>query len=393
MYDFDKVIERRRTGCVKYDVPAPADNPDLIPMWVADMDFEVLPEIKDALKQRVDHGIFGYSFPTEDYYNSVVGWIDRRHNWKIEKDWIVPMPGVVPALRICVQALTNPGDSVMIFKPVYYPFDKAVVESGRRLVEVPLKFEEGQYHLDLEAAEKAAKENDVKMIIFCSPHNPIGRVWTKEELQALGRFCLDHDIMLVSDEIHMDFTRNGHVHYPILDVMPELAQSCVVCTAPSKTFNLAALQTSNIITPNPKFKEKLQKQMSDNGVSSPNVLGLAACQAAYEHGDQWVDELNAYLSGNVDYLSEWLKEHLPEARVVNPEGLYLIWVDFNCLGLEPKELEKFMLEEAGLWLDEGYIFGQGGEGFERFNVACPRATLKKALDQLEQALTKRGFIK
>lgn len=386
MYDFDKVIDRRHTNSMKYDREIDVKDPRLIPMWVADMDFETLPEVKEALLKRAEHGIFGYAAPTEAYYQAVIHWMQTRHDLQIKKDWIIATPGVVTALRLGVQSYTQKGDHVMIMKPVYYPFDKSIKDSGRVIVECPLCFDGEHYSCDFELFEKNMIDNDVKLFILCNPHNPIGKVWTRDELYQIGTICQKHHVKVISDEIHMDFVYKGYEHVSFYNVDPSFKDFTMICTAPSKTFNLAALQTSNIIIADEEMRKAFIKTKLVCGVNDPNIFGLDACEAAYTYGAKWVDELVDYLQGNIDYMKDYFATHLPELKVISPEGLYLIWVDMRALHMSNQELEKFMLEKAHLWLDEGYIFGTGGDGFERFNIACPRSTLKKALEQLDAAI-------
>ncbi len=385
MYNFDQVINRRNTNSSKYDGEKAKDL-RMIPMWVADMDFETLPEVKEALMKRAQHGIFGYASPTESYYQAVINWMKKRHDLTIEKDWIVTTPGVVTALKLAVQALTQENDKIMIMKPVYYPFDFSIQLNHREVVECPLCFDGKKYTCDFDLFEKLIVENDVKMFILCNPHNPIGRVYTKEELLQIGNICKKHHVYVVSDEIHMDFVYGQHQHIAFYNVDESFKDFTIICTAPSKTFNLAALQTSNIIIANKEIRDKYLAVKSADGVNDPNIFGLDACEAAYTYGHQWIDELLDYLQGNIDYMTQFFKESLPQIKVIQPEGLYLVWVDMRALGMHKDELEDFMLNKAYLWLDEGYIFGTGGEGFERFNVACPRSVLKQALEQLEKAV-------
>lgn len=385
MYNFDKVIERRQTNSVKYDGENMQDS-QMIPMWVADMDFETLPEVKEALLKRAEHGVFGYASPSEDYYQAVIQWMKTRHQFQIEKEWIVPIPGVVVALKIAVRALTKPNDSIMIMKPVYYPFDASINLNHRQIVECPLQLENDHYICDFELFEKQIQNHHVKMFILCNPHNPIGKVWSQDELYQIGMICQKHHVYVVSDEIHMDFVYQGKQHIPFYNVDKSFQDFTIICTAPSKTFNLAALQTSNIVIANDKMREAFINEKMVSGLSDPNIFGLEACTAAYTYGQKWVDELVTYLQGNIDYMIQFFQEKLPDIKVIKPEGLYLVWVDMRALHMTHQQLETFMLNEAHLWLDEGYIFGTGGEGFERFNVACPRSILKQALKQLEEAI-------
>lgn len=385
MYNFDKVINRRQTNSIKYDREK-AQDPQIIPMWVADMDFETLPEVKEVLKKRAEHGVFGYAAPTPAYYQSVINWMKNRHQFDVKKEWIVPTPGIVAALKLAVRAYTKPEDKVMIMKPVYYPFDASIITNGREVVECPLVFEDDHYICDFELFEKQIINNNVKLFILCNPHNPIGKVWTQDELYKIGTICQKHHVYVVSDEIHMDFVYEGYKHVPFYNVNQSFQEFTMICTAPSKTFNLAALQTSNIIIANEQMREAFVKEKNSSGLSDPNIFGLDACEAAYTYGSQWVDELVDYLFGNIDYMISFFQERLPEIKVIAPQGLYLVWVDMRSLKMTHEELEEFMLKKAHLWLDEGYIFGTGGAGFERFNVACPRSVLKQALEQLESAI-------
>lgn len=387
MYDFDKVIERKGTNSSKYELNH-QDDKDLIPMWVADMDFETLPEIKEALIKRAEHGIFGYAMVTDAYYETVIAWMKRRHRFDIEQDWIVTTPGVVTALKVSVRAFTKKNDAVMIMKPVYYPFDFSIELNQRKIVECPLDYDGNEYTCNFELFERNIIENNVKMFVLCNPHNPIGKVWSYEELLQIGQLCKKHHVIVISDEIHMDFIYQGCQHIPFYNVDESFKEFTVICSAPSKTFNLAALHTSNIIIANKELRELFVAEKLASGIGDPNIFGLDACQAAYTFGDKWVDELIDYLQGNIDFMIKFFNERLPKVKVVKPQGLYLIWVDMRALGLNKDELEELMLKSAHLYLDEGYIFGTGGEGFERFNVACPRSVLEKALLQLENALNK-----
>lgn len=385
MYNFDKVIERRKTNSKKYD-GVKAKNPKIIPMWVADMDFETLPEIKEVLIKRAQHGIFGYADITDSYYDAVINWMKNRHNFLIKKDWIVTTTGVVTALKLAVRAYTKKNENVMILKPVYYPFDLAIELNKRNIVECPLILKDNSYNCDYDLFEQCIVKNNVKLFILCNPHNPIGKVWKREDLYKMGMICKKHHVIIISDEIHMDFVYNGHKHYPLYNVDKSFKDFSIICTAPSKTFNLAALQTSNIIIANENLRKKFVEEKTKSGVTNPNIFGLDACETAYTYGATWVDELLKYLANNIKYMKEFFNKYLPEFTIIDPEGLYLVWVDFRSLHMNDEELENFMLNKANLWLDEGYIFGTGGSGFERFNIACPRSTLKKALEQLRNAV-------
>ncbi len=386
-YDFDRVIDRRNTDSIKFDFAEAFGLPaDALPMWVADMDFPAPEPVLQAARAAVDHGIFGYTGVRQDYYDAVTGWFERRFGWKTEKDWIVYTPGVVFALSMAIRALTASGDAVLIQPPVYRPFFQMVEKNGRRIVESPLIYENGSYSMDYDGFERAITENDVKMYISCSPHNPVGRVWKREELQTVGEICRRHGVLVVSDEIHCDFTWPDHPHTPFIMAAPELADRTIVCTAPSKTFNLAGLQVSNLFIPNKEIRDKVQAEIDNNGWSGLNNVGLAACKAAYNEGAEWLDALKDYLRGNVVFMRDYLRENLPTLKLIEPEGTYLAWVDCSALGLSPAGLHDLIANRARLWLDDGNIFGRQGEQFQRFVLACPRATLREGLDRLARAV-------
>ena len=386
-YDFDELIDRRNTGCLKYDFAAQRGKPaDILPLWVADMDFRTPPCVTDALTQKCRHGIFGYSESGEEYYRALENWLLTRFGWQIRPEWVVKAPGVVFAICAAIRALTREGDAILIQQPVYYPFSESVVTNGRRLVVNELVYADGRYTIDFADFEAKLTENSVKLFVLCSPHNPVGRVWTRDELLRLGDICLKHGVTVVSDEIHADFVFPGHRHLVFSSLKPEFERIAVTCTAPTKTFNLAGLQVSNILIPDPGIRRKILREIRGAGYSQLNVMGLAACRAAYEGGAQWLAQLGEYLCGNLGYLRGFLREKLPQVRLVEPEGTYLVWLDFRALGLSDRELDDLIVNRAKLWLDAGPVFGAGGEGFQRINIACPRATLRQALTQLEQAL-------
>lgn len=385
--NFDEQIERRNTNSLKYDFAVHRGKPeDILPLWVADMDFKVAQPILDAIIKRTEHGIFGYSEVQEEYFEAVKNWMKKRHDWTVERRWLVKTPGVVFALAMAVKAFTKPGDGVMIQQPVYYPFSEVIEDNDRKIVDNTLVLgADGVYRMDLEDFEKKAIENQVKLYFLCNPHNPVGRVFHREELEQLGEICLRHHILVVSDEIHQDFVYNGK-HQVFANLSEELKNITITCTAPSKTFNVAGLQVSNIFIPNGELRGRFKKQVAAAGYSQLNTLGLTACEAAYRYGEEWHDELMEYLKGNLAYVREYLKENLPGIKLIEPEGTYLIWLDFRELLLTEEEREDLIVKKAGLWLDSGAIFGAAGEGFERINIACPRATLTLALDKLKNAL-------
>lgn len=385
--NFNIVVNRKNTNCLKYDFAVRRGRPEnVLPLWVADMDFKVAPEITQAIEKRVAHGIFGYSEVKEEYFEAVAAWMEQKHGWHVKEDWLVKTPGVVFALAMAVQAFTEPGDAVIIQQPVYYPFSEVIADNGRRIVDNTLELkEDGKYHINFEDFEQKVKGNHVKLFLLCSPHNPVGRVWTKEELKKIAAICRKYDVIVVSDEIHEDFVFNGK-HQVFADLSEDAKNRTITCTAPSKTFNLAGLQVSNIWIANPKLREKFKKQIAAAGYSQLNTLGLTACEAAYRYGGEWHAELLGYLKSNLNFLREFLQTRLPEVKLIEPEGTYLVWLDFGSLGLTEEQREELLTKKAGIWLDSGAIFGAAGEGFERINIACPRSILKDALERIERAV-------
>lgn len=387
-YDFDKVTERKNTNSLKYDFARErGKKEELLPMWVADMDFPTPPEVSEALINAARHGIFGYSEVKEDYFNVLHKWFLSHYRWNIDRKWLVKTPGVVFAISMAVRSLTSEGDSVLIQRPVYYPFSEAILSNNRNLVNNPLLYENGAYRIDFDDFERKIIEYKVKLFILCNPHNPVGRVFTREELTRLGDICVKHDVLVVSDEIHADFIHPGHEHLVFASLKEDYGERTVTCTAPSKSFNLAGLQVSNIFIQNPAIRRKYREEIIKAGYSQLNTLGLIACKAAYEFGEEWLKELEAYIYENLLTARAFIEKEIPELKVIDTEGTYLLWVDFNSLGLETEDLEKFITDKAGLWLDGGTMFGPEGKGFQRFNVACPREILLKALNQLKDAVS------
>lgn len=396
-YNFDKIINRKGTNCLKYDYAVERGKPaDVLPLWVADMDFTVSEEITKSLHAAVDHGIYGYTQPKDAYYNAITNWMEKNHNWKTKREWIMKTPGVVFALGAAVKAFTKPGDAVLIQNPVYYPFTNIIRDNDRRVIDNTLVYEKrvtegkSQYSIDYEDFERKIVQEHIKLFILCNPHNPVGRVWNREELQQLGEICLRHHVIVVSDEIHNDFVYPGFEHTVFANVDPRFTEFTVTCTAPSKTFNLAGLQISNIFISNETLREAFQKEIDKTGYDEPNALGAVACEAAYRGGQEWLDQLRAYLLENLNFLRAYLQEKLPQIHLVEPEGTYLVWLDCSELGISGKELDQFIVEKAGLWLDGGAMFGPSGADFQRVNIACPRATLELALDKLKAAVDNLG---
>ena len=358
---------------------------DLIPLWIADMDFSVPPEVVEALKERAAHPIYGYTVPTEGYYNGLINWMDRRHGWSgIEKDWILYTPGVVAGFTIAIQAYSQPGDKVVIQPPVYHPFKNNILGTGRQIVENPLKIVDGYYEMDFEDLAEKIDER-TKMVLLCSPHNPVGRVFKRDELEKLVEICEEKDILIISDEIHNDLILGEIKHTPTAIISEGAMNRTVTLVAPSKTFNLAGLTNANAIIPNKKLREAFKGQAS-KGTGHRNIFGMVAQDAAYNKGEAWLEELLTYLRGNLKYLEEFLAEKIPGLKLYPLEGTYLAWVDCTSLGMNLEELNEFMLKKAKLWLNDGSMFGTGGSMFMRINLASPRSQLKKALENLEKAV-------
>ncbi len=387
MYDFDQIIERRGTGCEKYDFALENGKPEgLLPLWVADMDFCVPQEVKDSLHSVVEHGIFGYTEAKGSYYKAAAGWLEKHFGWRPMQEWLVRTPGVVFAIAAAIRAFTSEGESVLIQQPVYYPFAGMVRKNKRNLVVSPLVYTEGRYQMDFEDFEQKIIRNQVKLFVLCSPHNPVGRVWSREELKRVGDICLRHHVLVVSDEIHCDFTYPGYTHTIFASLGKDFADNSIICTAPSKTFNLAGLQASNIWIADANIRRAFADEVEKCGYFSLNLMAIAACEAAYRYGEQWLNELKTYLKENLDFVREYLRTQLPQIHLVEPEGTYLVWLNCKGLGLTSEELDQFIVEKAGLWLDGGTMFGSGGEQFQRLNIACPRSVLKQAFDQLKSAV-------
>lgn len=387
-FNLDKITDRGNTNSVKWNFNKEMLGvEDVLPMWVADMDFPVPEAVTKAIIKRAEHPIYGYSSPDDRYYNAIINWMKRRHDWDIKREWIVFTPGIVPAINWMIQTYSKPGDKIILQQPVYYPFANAVKNNGREIINNPLKYVDGQYYMDFEDLEKKI-DSRVRMLILCSPHNPVGRVWTSEELQRLGEICIKNNILIVSDEIHSDLIYKGHKHTPFASISDEFQQNCIVCNAPSKTFNIAGLQASNIIIPNNKLREKFIITLENNSIMAPNTFAIVALQAAYDEGEEWLDNVVDYIQDNFAYLNKFIQERMPGVKVVKPEGTYLVWMDFRYLGMNTAELKDFMLNKAKVGFDEGYIFGPGGEGFERINIACPRGILKEGLERIEKAIGK-----
>ncbi len=385
-YNFDEIIDRRSSDSIKWATGLVFGSDEATPMWVADMDFRVPEPVVEALVQRANHGIFGYVTRPASFYQAISGWWSRRHGWAIEKPWIVTTTRVVPGLGLAILAFTNPGDKVIVQPPVYPPFLEIVTNNGRQLAFNPLKTDGHRYRMDFDDLERLAGDSRARMLILCSPHNPVGRVWTREELLQLGEICLRHHVLIVSDEIHCDLVFPGHSHLPIASLSPELARSTITLTAPTKTFNIAGLDAAYAIIPDPTLRDRFCNQVNALHLSGSNTFGAIGLETAYNQGEEWLDQLLQYLECNLDTLEQFFTERIPRIKAYRPEGTYLVWLDCASLGLQPAELKKFMVQQAKLGLNDGVPFGPGGPGFMRMNVACPRATLEQALAQLETAV-------
>ena len=392
-YDFDRCIERVDSFSLKWSKNSlkrffGKDDDDLLPLWVADMDFECPRPVIEAVKKEAEEGVYGYNWHiTPTYLDAVTGWMDRRHQWKVDPKWIVYSPGIVPAINIIVQTFSNIGDKVIIQPPVYSPFFSTVTNNGRQPLLNQLIYENQRYSFDFEDFERKAKDPRTKMFILCNPHNPVGRVWSKEDLKKLGDICLENDILIISDEIHNDLILPGKSHILFSTISEELERKTIVCTAPSKTFNMAGLQVSNIIIPNEKMRESFRHTISyKNGISVPNSFGIVAMVAAYNEGEEWLEQVLRYIDLNFQFLKEFVHNKLPEVKYVEPEGTYLGWLDFNSLGLNDEELKNLILNKANVALEGGNIFGLGGEGFQRINVACPKVLLEEGMKRIKKVV-------
>ncbi len=385
--DFDRVINRYDTNCLKYDFAVQRGKPEgVLPLWVADMDFMTSSYVQEAIIKQAEHGIFGYSEVRERYFEVLKGWMKRHHDWEIKSEWLVKTPGIVFALAMAVKAFTNEGDAVLLQLPVYYPFSEVIEDNRRKLVSNTLKQDENEkYYIDFEDFEDKIVKEKIKLFFLCNPHNPVGRVFTKEELTRIGDICVKHHVIVVSDEIHADFVFKGK-HIVFADIKEEYKEISITCTSPSKTFNLAGFQISNIFIPNPEIRKKFEKEVAAAGYSQLGIMGLVACEAAYRDGEEWYNAMFEYVKANIEYTKEFFETRLPKIKMTDLEGTYLVWLDFRELGLTNEQLEKLIIKKAGLWLDSGAIFGESGLGFQRINVACPRSILKEALERIENAV-------
>ena len=385
-YNFDEVIERRGTDSVKWDgVENVWGRKDLLPMWVADMDFRTPPFVMDALRRRLDHEVLGYTFACEEWYTSICSWLHKRHQWDVTRDMLTFVPGIVRGQAFALQCFTKPGDKVMVMTPVYHPFFLVTERLGREVVYSPLDLYDGHYHIDFERFSKDIR--GCRLLILCNPHNPGGRVWTKEELSQIADICYESGTLVISDEIHADLTLPPYKHPTFALISEKARMNSLVFMSPSKAFNMPGLASSYAIIENDELRHQFQVYMEASEFSEGHLFAYLSVAAAYSHGTEWLDQVIAYIKGNIDFTESYLKERIPAIRMIRPQASYLIFLDCRELGLNQEELNRLFVEDAHLALNEGTTFGKEGEGFMRLNVACPRATLEKALRQLEQAVT------
>ena len=384
-FNFDQIIDRRGTYSLKWDfLQEKVGDEEIIPLWVADMDFLSPPSVIEALRKRAAHGIYGYTGLPDSYYQSIIFWMKKRFSWPIEKEWIIFTPGVIPALHLAVQAFTQPGDKVIIQPPVYRPFRLAVENNGRRLIQNTLVNQDGYYRMDLESLASQI-DDQTRLLILCSPHNPVSRVWRAEELKELINLCFNRGIIIISDEIHADLIMPGFTHLPTSQISSEAAEITVTCTAPNKTFNIAGLEMGNAIIPNHRLRARFQQALLKAGLFLANTFGVVATEVAYREGEKWLTAVINYIHQNYLFLQEYFGHYLPEIKITPLEGTYLAWLDFRAFHLSDKELQEKLLRKAKVWLDEGPKFGQGGQGFQRLNLACPRGLLEEALERIVKA--------
>lgn len=384
-FDFDSIVERRGTNSFKWDFYKDIfGSEELLPMWVADMDFLAPKKVEEAITKRVEHGVFGYTRNGESYYRSIINWVKKRHGWSIKKEWILSLPGVVPTLSTAILSYTKPGDKILVQTPVYHPFFTVIGGNERVKVENPLIKGKDGYEIDFKDLEEKLK--GVKMMILCNPHNPVGRVFRKDELIKIGELCKKNNVIIASDEIHSDIIYKGHKHTPIASISKELEDITITCIAASKTFNVAGLYASCAIIPNDCLRERFNKKAEALGIGSSNLLGGLALEASYTYGEEWLDELIEYLEENRDYLLDFLAKRIPKIKAVKSEGTYLIWLDCRGLNMDSEELKRFIIHDAKVGLNDGASFGTGGEGFMRLNIGCPRKLLNEGLERIERAV-------
>lgn len=387
-YNFDQIVDRKGTNALKTDALKPRyGNADLIPLWVADMDFLSPPAIGEAIIERAKHGVFGYTCPSQSYYDAIINWVDRRHDWKIEQEWISFIPGIVKGIAFVLDCFTTKEQKVIIQPPVYHPFRIIPTLHHREIVNNQLILEAGQYKIDFDGLKKAI-DTSCRVLILCNPHNPGGRVWSRQELIDIAEICYDNNILVISDEIHSDLAFGSHKHIPFASVSEKAAQNSITFMAPSKTFNIAGIVSSFSIIPNKELRDKFHTYLESSELNDGHIFAYLALEAAYNHGGEWLDEVKEYIWGNITFVDNYLKENIPQIKAIIPEASFLIWLDCSQLGLSQKELVSLFINDAKLALNDGVMFGGGGEGFMRMNVGTARSVLAKALDNLKKAITK-----
>lgn len=388
-YNFDHVIERRGTACQKWDnLGKVFGDPDILALWKADMDFKAPPEVIERLKKRLDHGIFGYPNRPDDFYDAIISWMSRRHGWNIKKEWICHSPGVTPSLVFSMLAMTRPGDRVVIQSPIYAPFYHIIEENGRRITDNPLVLDNGRFFMNLDDL-KAKLNSRVKMLFLCNPHNPSGRVWQKRELEEIAEICLKNNITIVSDDVHSDIVYEGNKHIPIANISRDIEERTITSFSPSKTFNLAGFRSAVVVIPNKDLRDRYNDLISGMHLAGVTVFGAEAIAAAYSTGEEWLEELIEYLSGNLRFVEEFLRENIPAIKLIKPEGTYVPLIDFRELGLSSEELQKFLVHKAGVGMNNGAEFGKVTEGFARMTIAAPRSTITEGLNRIKTAIENR----
>lgn len=388
MYNFDKITERRGTNCIKWDSDFVTEQ--VTPMWIADMDFEVAPAILRRLRERVEHGVFGYQFLSEEYYTAIIDWMKRRHQLEVKREWISYVPNVVLGLTLAIRTVSDPGDELIICTPVYGPFYRSILDTGRVVVESPMKNENGYYTIDFEDFERKITKK-TKAMILCNPHNPVGRVWRKEELERIADICIRHNLYIISDDIHSELVTREHPHTFMCTISEEVRERCITFTSPSKAFNLASVHVANCFISNPELRERFQHISEKSHATENNAFAEAALRGAYEESADWLDELNVYIEENFDYIVNYIQKEIPQITIYKPEGTYLLWLDFRRLLLSDDKIHDFLLEECQLAVNDGTFFGQEGKGFVRMNAACPRCLIREVLERLKEKLCACGL--
>ncbi len=387
-YNFDELIERENTNSLKFDWRDKYfGTRNVYPMWVADMDFKAPPAVIEAMKKRLEHEVLGYSFLPENFSHAAVQWMKKRHGWEIKPEWVTYSPGVVPSLNMAVTSLTKPGDKVIVQTPVYYPFFQAVKNNQRIITDNPLELSDGRYRMN-PGDLKHKTDRQTRMLLLCSPHNPAGNVWTRDELLDITKICLQNNVLIVSDEIHSDIVFKPNKHVPTASLSEEIADKTVTLMSPTKSFNIAGLMTSIAIIPNKSLRTKFNRTLNNLHMSHGHIFGGIALEAAYSHGEDWLEEMIEYVETNIDFLEKYIKKNIPQIKVIHPEATYLVWLDFRNLPLSTDKIHDFVIKKAGLGLSDGAIFGGNGKGFQRMNIACPRAVLNSSLDKLKKAVEK-----